>query len=620
METNNNHKSISILVVDDEPLLEYVIQQNFRKQIKNKQFVFYFAENGVQALEKLNSGIDVDMVLTDLNMPEMDGLTLLEKLSTFEEKIKSVVVSAYGDVDNIRKAMNLGAFDFLIKPINLEDLKITVNKTLKHLNMIKLKQQKLEFAQEQLEYLAYHDSLTNLGNRALFMQQLERVIEIKSKNVEYQYAILFLDLDKFKVINDTLGHIVGDRLLQQFAHRLKTCLNGEGIIARLGGDEFAILIENIKNREDAIKLAEKIAQKLEKPFNLDEYPFYNQASIGITYCSNGYAKPEEILRDADIAMYRAKKKPEVTYEVFDNTMQSEIVERLNIENGLRQALANAHLINECQPTLSLETRDIKGFEVLLRSQKKELREALGSCYILNYYQPIVSLQTRKIQGFEVLLRSRQPERGLISPALFIPVAEETRLINPIGLWLFQEACRQLQYWSKEFPNLPLFLSINVSPVQLKQRDFVPQIQEIIASSGLPAHVFKVEITESCLLENLTLQIERLCQLRDMGIGISIDDFGMGYSSLSRLHEFPIDNLKIDRSFIRNMTTNPQQYATVEMIIALANSLDCDITAEGIETEKELKMLLDLDCKLGQGYLFARPLDAQAATELLRANQ
>ena len=568
----------NILVVDDEPLLEYVIQQRFRKEINEGKYNFTFAPNGIKALEELKSDHLVDMVLTDLKMPEMDGLELLEALKEVDEEVKAVVVSAYGDIKNIRAAMNRGAFDFLTKPVNLQDLEITINKTLEHVKNLKLQHQKLKEAQKEIEFLALHDSLTKLHNRTWLIHHLERAIKLSQRHESYKYALLFIDLDRFKPINDSLGHPVGDKVLQRVADILKDSSRASDTVARLGGDEFAVLIEPLKEFHEVISVTKRIQSALEQPWICDQHTIYLGASVGITTSEFDYKNAEDVLRDADVAMYRAKQDKQEGYAIFQPDMQSSIMERLQLELDLREGLDN-----------------------------QQFR---------NYYQPIVSLSTGALSGFEVLIRWKHPKDGWLSPTKFIPIAEETLLINPIGWEVLKEACRQLHIWQEQFPNMPLVLNINVSAIQLKEDGFTKHLKELLDNFGIKSEQIKLEITESCLLEQNTTQLEQLLQLKDTGIQLCIDDFGTGYSSLSRLHEFPIDTLKIDRSFTKKMTSDSNHKAIVQMVIALAHTLDMNIVAEGIETEEELKLSKELGCEFGQGYFFTEPLDTEAADEFI----
>ncbi len=570
-----------ILVVDDEIELQRLIKQRCRKNIRAKEFDFVFVQNGVEALNKLKQKCQIDVIITDLNMPEMDGLTLLGELSNIDDNIKAVVLSAYGDLANIRTAMNRGAFDFLTKPIDFQDLETTIKKTLEFVQKMRKKQQQIETMYAQLEYDAVHDSLTGLPNRIFLDNLLQHNISYAQRYSNYLYAVLFIDLDRFKVVNDSLGHSVGDSLLAAVAERLKVSVRASDTVARFGGDEFVILLEELNDVHEVVYITQRIQEQFNQSFLLNEYEVHLGASIGIALSTRQYQKSDELLRDADAAMYCAKAKGQNQYVIFDPTIQASAMERLHMENKLRQAI---------------EREDFS-----------------------LYYQPIIEVGTGCLNGFEVLIRWFTSD-GSICPTKFIPLAEETGLISPLGWWVFQEACHQLQYWQNKFPQQQsLMLNINISTIQLKQSDLLENIQAILDATELPGSSLKLEITESCLLENSEAQIQVLQQLKDLGINICIDDFGIGYSSLSRLHEFPIDTLKIDRSFVTRMEANSGGLEMVKMIIALAHSLNMNVVAEGVETETQLQQLKALGCEFVQGYLLAKPLDKVAAEEFLEQN-
>ncbi len=571
-----------ILVVDDEVELERLIRQRFRKKIQAKELDFLFATDGKEALDRLQADSQVDMVLTDINMPAMDGLTLLTRLAEIDQTLKAVVISAYGDMHNIRKAMNRGAFDFLTKPIDFQDLEVTIHKTLEFVKQIRDKQQQLQQAQEALLRTVYQDALTGLPNRTWLIQRLTQLID-KHRQANLLYAVLFIDLDRFKVVNDSLGHLVGDRLLQSVAQRLQSCLREGDGIARLGGDEFAIILEEITGLAEAEGMAQRIQQQLSQPFVLDGIEIYSEASIGITLNTLGerlYERPDELLRDADMAMYCAKARGKGRFEVFDPIMPIRAKEYLELEMELRRAITHGEL--------SL------------------------------YYQPIISTDNRKLHSFEALVRWQHPQQGLIMPSRFIPLAEETHLVVPLGWWVFEAACRQLRTWQQRFPQQQaLKLNINFSTIQLQQINLVERIRSILRATGLDGRSVKLEITESYLLDNMSDQIETLSQLKELGIQLCIDDFGIGYSSLNRLHEFPIDILKIDRSFIQRADMRSgRNLETIKMIITLGQSLGMDVVAEGVETLEQFNLLQELGCNYVQGYFFSRPVDSRQASQFL----
>lgn len=454
-------------------------------------------------------------------------------------------------------------------------------------------------AEEQLLHDAFHDALTGLPNRALFMNRLGHTVERAKRHEDYLFAVLFVDLDRFKIVNDSLGHMSGDQLLLAFVQRLERCLRAGDTVARFGGDEFAVLLEDIKDISDATKVAERIQAELTLPFNLSGHEVFTTASIGIVLSTTGYERLEDLLRDADIAMYRAKAQGKACHQVFDKTMHIRAVTLLQLENDLRRAIvrAEAGVLEEAESPkeMSLE------FQV--------------------HYQPIVSLSTGKIKGFEALLRWLHPERGFVSPTEFIPIAEETGLIVPLGYWVLREACRQTRIWQERFPtDPPLTISVNLSSKQFSQPDLIKQIDQILRSTSLDACCLKLEITESAIMENAEAAAAMLLQLRILGVELYVDDFGTGYSSLSYLQRFPVDALKIDRSFISNMGVQGEDSEIVQTIVTLARKLGIEVVAEGVETAEQLAHLKTLGCTdgQGQGYFFSKPLDSIAAAILIAA--
>jgi diguanylate cyclase (GGDEF)-like protein/PAS domain S-box-containing protein len=438
-------------------------------------------------------------------------------------------------------------------------------------------------AEEQLLHDAFHDALTGLPNRALFMDHVKMAIQRSRRSGDRLFAALFLDLDRFKIINDSLGHMVGDQLLVGIAHRLEACLRPGDTVARLGGDEFTILLEDLTSTDDAIDVARRVQEAVTQPFNIGGHEVFTTASIGIALSSTGYERAEELLRDADTAMYRAKMEGKKRHVVFDKAMHDRAMQLLQIETDLRRALTRQE-------------------------------------FFLNY-QPIVNLETGRVASFEALVRWQHPERGLVMPGDFIPVAEETGLVVPLGLWVLNEACRQMRAWQRlGITDEGVTMSVNLSSRQFSQADLIEQISSALCESGLKAANLKLEITESMVMENVDTAIDMLTQLRNLGVGLSIDDFGTGYSSLSYLHRFPIDTLKIDRSFVTQMTNNSENAEIVRTIVTLARSLDMAVVAEGVETADQLRQLGDLGCDYGQGYLFSRPVGAGPAAELLDDEQ
>jgi diguanylate cyclase (GGDEF)-like protein len=450
----------------------------------------------------------------------------------------------------------------------------------KHLAEQERISRELEESREHFRHVAFHDTLTDLPNRALLNNQLQASIERAKSEADHLFALLFLDLDRFKNINDSLGHVAGDQLLIATARRLEECLRPNDIVARLGGDEFAILLEDVEEYNDVIRVAERVQQELMRPLNLGGHEVYTTASMGITLSTIGYEHSENILRDADTAMYHAKEKGKARYEIFDAVMHARAVARLQLENDLRRALERQEMVV--------------------------------------YFQPIISLATNKIAGFEALVRWQHPQRGFVSPGDFISIAEETGLIIELGRWVLEESCRQMRAWHLQHPSeKPLSISVNLSGKQFTQSNLIEQIKQILDETGLNPRSLKLEITESVVMENAEIASSMLLQLRALGVKLSIDDFGTGYSSLSYLHRFPVNTLKIDRSFISRLDAGDENTEIVRTIMTLANNLGMDVVAEGIETEKHLLHLKEMRCQFGQGYLFSKAVDAEAAGALLQ---
>ena len=436
-------------------------------------------------------------------------------------------------------------------------------------------------AEDQILHDAFHDSLTGLPNRALFRDLLGRSLGRAQRRIDYRFAVLFIDLDRFKVVNDSLGHSVGDELLRAITRRIERCVRPGDTVARLGGDEFTILVDDIGNASDATRVADRIQRELTQPFNLSGHEVFTSASIGIALSASGYDAADDLLRDADIAMYRAKALGKARYEVFDTAMHARAKALLELETDLRRAI-----------------------------ERGELRL---------YYQPVVSTETGRIAGFEGLVRWQHPQRGLIGPAAFVPIAEETGLIIPIGRWVLGEACRQMRQWQERFPVLgDLTISVNLSGKQFAQARLVEDVSQALRDSGLAPGRLRLEITESVVMENAPSAMAMIDQLRALDVKIDIDDFGTGYSSLSYLQRFSLDNLKIDRSFVSNIVSDRGENAEiVRTIVTLAQHLGMGAVAEGVETPDQLRLLRELGCQRVQGFLFAEPVTDVEADLLLQ---
>jgi diguanylate cyclase (GGDEF)-like protein/PAS domain S-box-containing protein len=431
--------------------------------------------------------------------------------------------------------------------------------------------------EEQLRHMAFHDDLTGLPNRTLFMDRVEHALA-RADRLACSIAVLFVDLDNFKVVNDSLGHAAGDRLLTRLSARLRACLEPQATLARFGGDEFTVLLEDIRTVQDANAAAQAIRHALRSPIDVDEHDVFATASIGIAISTPGHDTPGDLVRNADVAMYRAKANGRAHSVVFDAGLDSVAVGRLELETELRRAVDQGEL------------------EV--------------------HYQPIVHLPSGHINELEALVRWRHPQHGLTAPDRFIPLAEDTGLIIPMGMFVLETACRQLRSWQTRSGDNDLGMSVNLSARQLQHPTLVDDVSRVLRESNLEPNSLMLEITESIAMRDVASTANVLADLKHLGVRLAIDDFGTGYSSLSYLHRFPIDVLKIDRSFVARLDGEHSDLAVVEAVIALARGLDMGVTAEGIETEEQLARLCALGCNSGQGYYFARPLTADAASELL----
>lgn len=434
-------------------------------------------------------------------------------------------------------------------------------------------------SEQQLAHRAFHDSLTGLPNRVLFEDRLERAL-LRARAASYHaVAVLFLDLDNFKIINDSLGHAAGDYLLVTVAERLQTCIRPGDTVARLGGDEFTILLEDVHGTEEVALVADRITAALALPVRIFEREVFTAASVGVALSENWDVAPEVLLRDADTAMYQAKAGGKGQYVLFERSMNDRILERLELEADLRRAVEN-----------------------------KEFRL---------FYQPVVDLETGAMQGVEALLRWNHPTRGFVSPAKFIFIAEEIGLIVPLGRWVLAEACRQTKIWHNRFPDeIPMVISVNLSARQLQEASLVQQVAQVLAETGLDPALLELEITESVMMIDAAQIIARLQALKALGIRLAVDDFGTGYSSMAYLSKFPLDTLKIDRSFVQTLGPQDEKRAIVRAILTLAKTLNLTVTSEGIETAEQLALLREMGSDRGQGFYFAHPLTPEMITGLL----
>jgi diguanylate cyclase (GGDEF)-like protein len=588
----NHHQlspSSNILIVDD-------IADNLRvlsASLSERGYRVRCVKNGAMALFTVGQELP-DLILLDIKMPDMDGYQVCIKLKENEltKDIPIIFLSALDDVFDKVKAFRVGGVDYITKPFQTEEIVVRIqhqltlqaakteilqlNRELEQL-VSQLNQEITQHqqTQSQLSHQALHDALTGLPNRTLFMEHLQKAIQRHQRNQDYLFAVLFIDLDRFKIINDSWGYAVGDRLLIAIAGILQECCRELDTVARWSGDEFTILLEDLQNLTDGVAISERILARLTAPIDLEERKIYSGASIGIVCGGTNYDDGVELLRDADIAMYRAKVLGRGRYALFDCQMYAQTLHLSQLETDLHLAL-----------------------------ERQE--------FILNY-QPIISLTTFKLIGFEALLRWHHPIEGSIPPGEFIPLAEETGLIVPIGEWVLREACRQLRTWQSKFSQASsLYISINLSSKQIKQLDFVDKLTKILTDTGLDGRHLRLELTETMLMDRGEKTIELLHQIKRQKVQLSIDDFGTGYSSLSYLHRFPIDTLKIDRSFVSSINMKGKNCEIVRTIITLAHSLGMKAIAEGVETPHQVTYLRNFGCEAAQGYLFAKPLDLKLA--------
>lgn len=682
-----------LLIVDDNEMNRDMLA----RRLERNGYLVDVVESAKQLMQHIQQNT-VDLVLLDIEMPEISGLDALKTLreSYSPVQLPIIMVTAKNQSEDIVKALNLGANDYLTKPVDLPVALARIGTQLSH----KRAQEALRESEERYalaargandglwdwniqtgrvyysprwkamlgwreneigdgpeewfnrihdadrervqEEIAAHrkgstphfesehrmlhkdgsfrwmlnrglavvddsgrtlrmagsqtditerkvsDPLTGLPNRLLFVDRLGRLIKHAKRRKDAQFAILFLDLDGFKMINDSMGHLIGDQLLIGVANRLEKCLRstdtvarlGESFtVARLGGDEFTVILDYLKDPNDAKAAADRLMKALAPPFILGGKEVFTSVSIGIALSSTAYEQAEDMLRDADTAMYRAKSLGKARFEVFDADMRASVMARLQLETDLRGAL-----------------------------ERGEFQ---------NFYQPIVSLDTGHIVGFEALLRWQHPTRGLIGPEEFILVAEETGLIRELGWWNLREACRQVSEWrtgSKDHRGL--IISVNLSAKQFLQPNLVADIRKLLHDVSLAPDALKLEITESAVMADPSAAVEMLQQIKSIGIRLAIDDFGTGYSSLSYLHRFPLDTLKIDRSFIRDMQVGGEGMEIARTILPMANNLRLDVVAEGVETIEQVALLKQLHCSYAQGFYFSKPLSAEGTTALL----
>ncbi len=591
----------NILVVDDTPHNLHFLSHT----LTEKGYKVRSVMNGQMALTVAQAA-ELDLILLDIKMPDIDGYEVCQQLkaNAATRAIPIIFLSALDEVLDKVKAFKVGGIDYITKPFQLEEVLARVENQLAirfaQLEVERLNQQleqrviqrtaqleqeiaERQKAQGKLLHLALHDSLTGLPNRAWLMKRLAQVLNRTKQQRDYLFSVLFLGCDRFKLVNDSLGHLVGDQLLVAVARRLESCVPSATTLARLGGDEFVILLDFVDNLDEAIKVVEQIHKEMSQPFNLQEYRVFINTSIGIVLGSQTYSQPEHLLRDADTAMYRAKASGKCRYQVFHPEMHHHALLQLQLETDLRVAITRQEF--------------------------------------MVHYQPIVSLVTGQITELEALVRWQHSSRGMIPPEQFILVAEQTGLIVEIDFWVLEQACRQLQAWRiQELADLNLKVSVNLSAQHFSQSGLIEKLDQVLSRTQLPSHCLKIEITESAIMENTESAAIIMAQLKTRQIQVSIDDFGTGYSSLSYLHRFQVDTLKIDHSFVSCISDDGDNLEIVEAIAQLAHNLGIDVTAEGIETSGQLEQLRELRCEFGQGYFFSSSLTQEEIENMLLRQQ
>jgi len=563
-----------VLLVDDDPMVRMLVAE----ALQQLGFVVDEAENGLQAMEFLQR-CEPDIVLLDVLMPEMDGFQTCQAIRVLPQgkHVPILMMTGLDDIDSIDHAFEMGATDFITKPLNYAILGHRVRYLMRTMQAF----ENVRKSKKEIHHLAFYDALTNLPNRRLFGDRLQQAVESARRN-NHLMSILFIDIDNFKRINDSFGHSIGDKLLRTVASQLVTCLRRcdsigrdydeeEVSVARLGGDEFTVLLTRLEKAEDAARIAKRISDAVSVPFILGDEEVVVTPSIGISVYPYDGNSVEELVKNADTAMFHAKEKGRNNYQFYTNSMSATAFERLSMENALRKALVKDE------------------FQV--------------------YYQPKIDLKTERAIGLEALLRWNHPDMGMVSPADFIPLAEETGLIVPIGEWVLRTVCEQMSAWHHAGMQA-VRVAVNLSACQFRQTMLRQVVRRILDETRVAPEWLELELTESVIMDDIQTSSTVLRDLKKMGIHISMDDFGTGYSSLSLLKRLPLDTLKIDQSFVRDITTDPDDAAIVDAVVSLAHSLRLRVIAEGVETREQLEYLRERGCDEVQGFLYSRPQPAE----------
>lgn len=591
-----------VLIADDEPQIREILLE-----LLSGDYECHEVSSAEEALALLHTEV-FQLVLSDIQMSGMSGLEMVPKVLELMPETVVVMISGEQTAESAIQALRVGAFDYITKPFDLQHVEAAVRRALEHHALLKAKRRyenhleelveertaelaranavlkeqiaKLERAEERINYLAHYDALTELPNQTLFLAYLSRELSL-AEHRRQKLSFIFIALDRFKKFNDTLGHEMGDCLLRSFAERLFESVRGRARVARFGGDEFALLLTDVRDAEEVTLTTKRVQEMLKTPFHLDGHELYVTVSIGISLYPEDGQDIQFLLKNAGAALHRARQQGGNNYQFYTPDMNEKALQRLSLESKLQRAL-----------------------------ERDEFRV---------YYQSQVKTDTGRIVGMEALVRWQHPELGLISPSEFIPLAEDTGLIVPIGEWVLRTACEQASKWRRR--GVAAFnICVNLSPRQFEQPDLLEVIAGMLRETGLEADCLELELTESLLMKKPESAISTLLGLRKIGVKTAIDDFGLGYSSLNYLKHLPIDVLKIDKSFVREMTTDPKDAAIVMTIISLAHSLEMEVIAEGVETEEQLRFLRLLRCDKVQGYLLNRPSPADEFEHLLFEEQ
>ncbi len=574
------NKKASILIIDDEELVRSLLAE-----VLDGAYQCRTACSAEEALTAL-AGTTFDLVVSDIDMGGMSGLELVPRVHSMSPDTVVLMISGNQDIETAIEAMRAGAFDYITKPIDLRHVEAAVERALAQCRLLKerrrYKEQLERLLKErtaQVDRLAYYDTVTDLPNRTLFEDRLTQAVAI-ARSSGQTLGVLFISVDQFKKVNDTLGHVPGDGLLREFAERLKRCITETDTVARFGSDEFALLQTQIDGTKDVVETIGSLSQVLKFSFDLKGQELFATASVGVSLYPFDGQDSQTLLKNAAAALYKAKTLGGANYQFYTADIHAMASRRLALETNLRRAIHNEEF--------------------------------------MIHYQPRVSVDSLQISGVEALVRWQHPQLGLISPGEFIPLAEDTGLIVPIGEWVLRNACLQNRRWQDQGFS-PIHVAVNISARQFHEQDVTETVIRILDESGLAPEYLDLELTESSIMKNADSAADVLNRLKEMGVNIAIDDFGTGYSSLASLKRLPIDALKIDQSFVRDVTTDPDDAALVMAIITLAHNLRLKVIAEGVETEEQLSFLHLLRCDEIQGYVFSKPLPAEAIVSLLESN-